>query len=525
MDQDLFFPRSYHSPDYHQGTAGFAPQVVAEKRHASGQPAQGVVSSGANNANLIGCYVPKIESAIPVGTQFSPDLLNIEAFIGAILAHSGDKPGLVNAIWRSPVRTAPVRTSPTFRRASLPLEAAIQYGLLDDSYRATELARELSNLRGQPLFDAFARHILLRLGGLRVVEGAQQMALDEPQTGVSITGDTLAAYLTDQGFRVTVHNTAINSLRLWLSKAGVFPEKGWEVDVTAKERLIGLSDAGITAVLGLGDDEQALLLALCRLRPKGEYPAATVRENAERELGRRLERGSLPKLLDPLKSAGFIDYRAGGTRSGKSAVVWTLPKFDADVLEPFLKGATKQLDSALTAHFARDWTEIHKDLDSKDTFVKGQALEAYAIQIMRRLGLRFVSWRVHARDKTGQAEVDAVLSGVTGGNPTRWQIQCKNTPSGQVDLGDVAKEVGLLPITKATHILLLANCTISRDARIFASEVMRNSPVTIYLLDRKDFEAIRRSSGGALASILTAKAHAAAALPRHGLDWLGGARP
>lgn len=465
--------------------------------------------------------MPRLESAIPVGTQFSPDLLDLSAFLQAIKTLSGDKPAMTSAVWKPPVRIAPVRASPTYRRASLPLEAAKQYGLLDDDYRATPLAIELAKLQGEELYDAFARHILLRLGGLRVVEAAQQMSLEEPETGTHVTGDTLAGYLTDQGFRVTIHNTAINSMRLWLSRAGVFPESGWTVSLAAKERLVGLPDSGIAAIVSLGDEQRAMLQALCRLRPVGEFPAATVREYAERELGRRLERGSLPKLLSPLKDAGLIDFRSGGTRAGKTAVVWTLPKFDADVLGPFLRDATKQLDSALTAYFSRDWGDIHRALDSKDTFVKGQALEAYAIQIMRRLGLRFLRWRVRARDKTGQAEVDAILSGVVGGSPTRWQIQCKNTPSGQVDLGDVAKEVGLLPLTKATHILVLANCRISRDARVYAAEIMRNSPVTIFLLDRQDFVAIKESNGGALAAILAEKAHEAAALHRHGMDWLG----
>jgi hypothetical protein len=224
--------------------------------------------------------------------------------------------------------------------------------------------------------------------------------------------------------------------------------------------------------------------------------------------------------MEPLKAAGLVDYQSGGTSGGKSARVWVTPKFHAEVLGPFLEHATKQLDAVLTDYYRRDFGEIHRDLESTNTFVKGRALEAYAIQVMRRLGLRFVAWRERARDHTGGAEVDVVMAGVLAGTPTRWQVQCKNTPRSQVRLGDVAKEVGLLPLTKATHILILANCLFSDDAKIYAREIMRHSPATIFLLDQKDFAEIRSTSGGALARILAAKSEEIASLKRYGLDWL-----
>lgn len=463
----------------------------------------------------------RIRSAIPVGTQFSPDLIHLSAFLDALSAHSGDKKALEAAVWEPPVRVARVRATPTKRRASLPLEAARQYGLLDDSYRATDLAKTLRAVPVEKQYGAFAEHILLNCGGLRVVEAAQQMALDEPSSGVRITGDSLAAYLSDQGFNVIVHNTAINSLRLWLERAGIFRRGTWMVDSAAKERLLKLSDDQIAAIVGFTDEQRAFLLALCRIDPTGAIHASLVRENAERTLAKRLGRSSLPKLMQPLKDAGFIDFSTGGTASGKSARVWVTPKFHSEVLGPFVERAISQLDTASTEYYRRDFADVSRDLDSKDTFVKGQALEAYAIQIMRRLGLRFVKWRERAKDSTGGAEVDAVMAGVLGGTPTRWQVQCKNTPSGEVRLDQVAKEVGLLPLSKATHILILANCRISTQARAYAIEIMRHSSVTIFLLDQSDFREIRESHGAALAGILSRKAADIAALKRPGLDWVG----
>ncbi len=231
------------------------------------------------------------------------------------------------AVWESQVRKASVRVIPTRRRASLPLEAARQYGLLDDEYRATELAKTLETLPDPSVYESFARHILQTRGGLRVIEAAQQMAVDEPTTKVGVTGDTLAAYLSDHGFTVAVHNTAINSMRLWLERAGIFVPGTWKVDIVGKERLLGLSDEQIGALATMPEDQRAFLLSLCRIDPAGPYPAATIREDAERALSRRLDRSSLPKLMQPLKEAGFIDYSSGGTASGKTARVWTTPKF------------------------------------------------------------------------------------------------------------------------------------------------------------------------------------------------------
>ncbi|MCY3565349.1 MAG: hypothetical protein OXH27_04130, partial [Gammaproteobacteria bacterium] len=101
------------------------------------------------------------------------------------------------------------------------MEAAKQYGLLDDAYGATDLCRQLDGMDERSMYRSFARHILLNLGGLRVVEAVQQMQHEN----LTVSSDSLAAYLTEQGFFVAEHNTAVNSLRMWLAKAGLFPER------------------------------------------------------------------------------------------------------------------------------------------------------------------------------------------------------------------------------------------------------------------------------------------------------------
>lgn len=466
--------------------------------------------------------MPGQASAIPVGTQFAPSLVDLKAFLQALCSHSGNKDALEEAVWSPPVRTKAVAKKPTRRRASLPLEAAVQYKLLQPvTYVATDLTKDLAKLSGQDLYDTFARHIMLALGGLRVVEAAQQMELD----GLEVTADSLAGYLTDQGFPVTVHNTAINSLRMWLAKAGVFPDgkrKGaWKVNSAAKEALVGMDDDTLTALVGLSDDQRAYLEALCRVAPIGWHHAAEIRDLGEMILGRRMDRGNLPKTyLEPLHRAGLIEYDSGGTSSGKTSRLKTTDAFDSEVLTKFVNHTVKDLNAALAAYYVRAPEDIYADLKSDDVNVKGEALEAFAVRVMRLLGLRFVAWRKRAAAETGRAEVDVLMAGLIGGLPTRWQVQCKNKPSGRITLEDVAKEVGLAPITKATHIMLLANCTATQDARDFARETMRHTPLTVVILEKEDFDTIRKVPAS-LAVVLRREAAKSAKVPRYGVDWLG----
>ncbi|MYB75694.1 MAG: restriction endonuclease [Chloroflexi bacterium] len=460
-------------------------------------------------------------SDIPVGTQFSPDLVALRPFLNVLTQHSGDRDQMLEAIWSPSVRIAPIGRDLTPRRKSLPIEAAVQYGLLEPkTHEATDLTVELLDTEtDDELHDAFARHILLSLGGLRVVETAQQMELD----GRRITSDSLAECLTDQGFRVTIHNTAINSIRMWLAKAGVFPpgrHNAWKVNPLAKRRLLGMADSTIAQIAWLEEDQKAYLEALCRIDPSDWYPAASVRDLGDRILGRRLDRSNLPKsYLQPLQEAGLIEYRTGGTASGKSSHLRTTSLFKRSILHKFVQETTRSLDPSLTAYYLRRPEDIYSELESPDKHVKGEALEAFAIRIMRLLGLRFVAWRKRAAAETGRAEVDVLMAGTVGGVPTRWQIQCKNKPGGLVTLEDIAKEVGIALITKANQVLILANSRVTQDAREFAREVMKHTALTVMILDKDDYNTIREFPGS-IGAILQEKAQVVQRVSRYGVDWI-----
>ncbi len=432
--------------------------------------------------------MPGKASAIPVGTGFTPNLINLPAFLDALIQHAGDPEALQEAVWRPPVRL-PRETSS--RTRSLPVESAIQYGLLTKDREPTELARSLASLEPADLYDRFARHILLERGGLRVIEGIRQMQAD----GLRVTGDSLARFLSAQGFPVSVHNTAINSLRMWLSMAGVFPQgkrDPWNISEEAVKALVGLDAASIASLTDLDAAQRGFLAGLCALDPDGWFPAAEIRDWVETTQGVQIGRQSLPKaILEPLRDTGLVEFRTGGTKSGKTSKVRTTEKFRSDVLTPFLETTLRDLESVVSEYYKKKPDDIYVELSAKEPHVRGAALEAYTIHIMRLLGLQFVAWRKRSA-QTAHAEVDILMTGLLGGLPTRWQLQCKNTTE-PIRLEEIAKEVGLLPVTAASHIMFVANTTFTSDARKFANMIMARSATTIFLLDKTAFGKIRET--------------------------------
>jgi hypothetical protein len=207
-------------------------------------------------------------SDIPVGTGFSPNLYDLRGVLRAIIAHSGNREDLENAFWSSSTRKKPHPSKPSDRAWRLPMEAAVQCGLLTaKTYMATELARELAEEKDdRALYVKFARHILLNLNGLAVVEAVEEMN----KKNNPVTSDSLATYLTNhKGISVPVHNTRINTMRMRLSKAGIFPgskHNAWKVNREALNHVLGVGIKG-SDVADLDEEQRAFVRSLCAINP------------------------------------------------------------------------------------------------------------------------------------------------------------------------------------------------------------------------------------------------------------------
>lgn len=94
------------------------------------------------------------------------------------------------------------------------------YGIVDADARLTTFGRELFALRGDSdkLYAALARHILLNLRGIALVQCVQDMQA----AGDTLDLVTLRAELERRGIQVPSGSSRISIMRLWLEKAGVF---------------------------------------------------------------------------------------------------------------------------------------------------------------------------------------------------------------------------------------------------------------------------------------------------------------
>lgn len=256
-----------------------------------------------------------------------------------------------------------------------------------------------------------------------------------------------------------------------------------------------------------GPDQRAVLKALCNLPmpviPDQEpLPANKVMEYAETLYGVTFNPKNFPReVLEPLASSGYISIekqtKATGEvasrrvqYSGKPYLVYRTEKFANEYLESLID-ALSNTGLAIRQLLRKPLSEILQELQSEHTGIKGKALEALAFYLMRLLGLEFKSWRKRGK-KTGGFEVDVIVEGARL-IFSRWQIQCKNTPESSVPLEDIAKEVGLSLQLKSNVILMVTTGRFSRDALIYADDMMRLTHLNIVTLDRGDLRKLSES--------------------------------
>ena len=440
------------------------------------------------------------KSDIPMGSEFGPNQVDLVGVLELAQEHEGDNEAFTNAIaaeYRHPAKTAK-NTILSMRK----------YLLIDESDQLTEVSHILLALRSQPdeLYAAFARHILFNLHGIEVVNTIDTLI----KSGEHPTQLSIAEMLQAQGIYVPPSSTHVSKLCGWLRLAGVFSCDG-SFDCLEMERvteLIGANQQETDMLAEMPEDQRAVLKALCNLPMETipdtqPYQGNKIREYAEELYGIAFDPKSFKgDVLEPLESAGYIRLVNPSKVTGKSYLVYRTEKFANEYL-PILVDALAQTGLAVRQLLRKSLSEIVQELHSEDTGIKGKALEALAFYFMRLLGLEFKAWRKRGK-KTGGFEVDVIVEGARL-IFSRWQIQCKNTPEGKVSLEDVAKEVGLSLNLKSNVILVITTGLFSKDALEYADDIMRDIPVNIVTLDKRDLQ-ILVESPLAIVEILNKKA-------------------
>ena len=429
------------------------------------------------------------KSDLPFGSEFSPSQIDLADALVLADAHGGDWnafEGAVRSAWFERHATNDYNRRKLANNTKLGM---IAYGIIGRDASLTEFGRELLAIRDDErnLYERLAKHILLNLHGMTLVGCIRDMEA----SGESVTLTTLREALGARGVHFPRGGKHPSMMRLWLAKAGVFVGSRWQVDPFRVEEILGIGVNEFAAFADLPPMQRAFLRALVNTGTAAPQPANEIARLATATYGEKFPEKSLPKLvLNDLVAAGYItSQKTTGGRGAKPFLVAPTDKLIADVVDPLLEQLSRQTDPKLLRLLRRPLADILAELDDKNRFVAGLALEALAFKIMRLLDMTYVATRLRA-SQTGGAEVDLIFESARLVF-SRWQIQCKNTS--HVSLDDVAKEVGLTHFLKSNAIVVVTTGEVGAEARRYANRIMADSNLAVVMLDGRDLTSISES--------------------------------
>ncbi len=428
------------------------------------------------------------KSDLPFGSEFSPSQIDLVRVLEIADEHAGDWHTLEDSIRQEYFDS--YQTSEYNRRklANNCKLGMIAYGVLTRDGFLTDFGEGLLSLKKTPekMYEVFARHILLNLKGLIVIQTVQDMQA----RGERIDLQKLRQWLQERGIHFPRGGKHPSIMRLWLAKAGVVTSADWRIDVDRLEQIIGASGDTIDELSMFTIEQKAFLRTLANMGETGPYWSNEVEKLASTTYGAKFDEKNLPKtVLYPLEKAGFISLERGTKKAGRGAKPFQVrltDKMKTEVIAPLIDCLQSQVQPDLRPMLRKPLTEILKELSSPDRHVKGLALEALAFYLMRLIDLKYIATRLRGQ-VTGGAEVDLIFEGARL-IFSRWQIQCKNTKV--VSLDDVAKEVGLTFQLKSNVVMVVSTGGIGGEARKYAQQVMSTTNLNVILLDSNDLQKI-----------------------------------
>lgn len=430
------------------------------------------------------------KSDLPFGSEFSPSQVDLPTLLDLAVTHQGDVEALQSAIQARFFSAHGGGNEKNQRTLAMNCRLGMKaYGLIDQDAKLTELGFDLLARKDseQKLYEALARHILLNLKGMALVQCIRDMTA----AGEDVNLTSLRDGLAERGIHYPPGGKHPSMMRLWLEKAGVFVGSRWQIDDLRLRAVLGIDPADFGVLAHLTPEQRAFLQALVNTGVTDPQPANEIAKLATATYGVRFPEKSLPKLvLNALVVAGYITVTKTTTgRGAKPFLVAPTSKLVEDVVTPLLGQLQIQVDPKLLDLLRRPLAGILSELDSENRYVSGLALEALAFKLMRLLDMGYVATRLRAQ-ATGGAEVDLVFESARLVF-SRWQVQCKN--SQRVSLDDVAKEVGLKHLLKSNVIVIVSTGDIGPEARRYANKVMADSNLCIVMIDHADLDKIKEN--------------------------------
>ena len=420
---------------------------------------------------------------LPFGTQFSPEQVDLRRLLELAQAYTG----------RTKQDFAAQVAQEFFADKASPAKLAENTGIALKGYgivaegNTIELTETGKRLLAIPddtqLKKAFAKHILLDLNGLVLLETLRQMDMN----GERLTNANINMALIHQGFQLKQTSNNVQVMKLWLGEAGILSDH-WKINETALKALLELEGHDIALLKELTPEQYFFLLTLCSAAPQGPVVATEIRDLASASYRITFDEKSFAaKVIKPLQERGFIKARkTTDGRGAKPYVVERTEQAEREVMEPLLRQLKDQVGNALADAYCKTFSVLRSEMDSEDTYVKGLALEAFAIKVMKIVGLNFVRTR-YRNLQTGGAEVDVLFDSACL-LYSRWQVQCKNTKTVTIDM--VAKEVGLAHMLKSNVIVVMTTGHLTSEAKKYARRIMEDMNLCIFTLEEEDIAQI-----------------------------------
>ena len=429
------------------------------------------------------------KSDLPFGSEFSPSQIELAKVLEFAVEHGGDWCAFVKAVRTTYFEKYKTKANNRAKLANNTRLGMIAYGIIDRrNAMLTFFGQQLYDIRHDEnaLYDLLAKHILLKLNGMTLIQCIRDMVV----AGEQVTLTTLRESLAVRNIHFPSGGKHPSIMRQWLIKADVFVGKRWQLNEYRIEEILGINTDEFIVLSNFTIEQRAFLMALANMDKTEPQPANAIVRLATATYGVKFSEKSLPKLvLKDLESAGYITTKKTTTgRGAKPFLVAPTDKLIADLVEPLFEQLQKQTDRKLLALLRKPLTTILEEMKSKDRHKSGLALEALAFKIMRLLDMTYVATRLRAK-QTGGAEVDMIFESARLVY-FRWQIQCKKTA--RVTLDDIAKEVGLTHFLKSNVIVMVTTGEIGGEARRYANKIMVDSNLAIVMLDGDSIAAISK---------------------------------
>ena len=440
---------------------------------------------------------------MPYTQQFSPRQTPLRQLLPILRQYKGRRDALKTAI-ESAFFKAHKGAGKLAGNTLISLKA---HGIVDGRAELTPFGASLINAPDETeAIRALARHILLDLDGVPIVETLREMK----SAGERITLTTLPSELRRRGIQASDNSSDLSGILNWLEAAGAI--RDYAVNDDAYSSLAGTAAGQIEDMKKLSSEQQCFLRALLALDADDFIDHSEVFDHAEGlypGVVRFNRKAPEPTVLRPLEKLGYIELRrrdksSPGARGGKATEARATTKLRTALADKILAALAKAAGyGTLREISSKSWADIVRDVrEGKNKDSRSKALELLTVKICLTLDLQFMGWRETDEEITAGGEVDAMFHSDRL-LYSRWQVQCKHSKT--ISYEALAKEIGVVQVTLANVILIASTGEATRSARSLRDRIVRSTPLNIIFIEGHHLQRLIEKPGH-IVSILNEQA-------------------